>query len=373
MEIGATIAAHRDGRQAYAANPDGLNDQAMNIVRQWIGLSEFQRRSVLAMCAEIATASELVETSTEDISKRFQQLALSANQQTERIQHMVSVTSNINVDGENLSISEITRILTDLLSRVIDHAQRTTDNAGKTTSALDDTISHLVDVEKCIADVGKINKQTNLLALNAKIEASRAGDAGKGFAVVADEVRELSASIGTLAKDMRFHIKEIAVSIRSGHSRLKEIASVDNSAEIEVKARVELIMSSMIEQNEKCILTLRESIAASEEISRNISGSITGMQFQDRTKQRLENIVDTLTILCDAISDLQVQTQSKLNLATSDVSFDSSKIKYLIEKCSLGEMRERFLRNILLGESGTGGDAGRKTNFKDATEEIELF
>lgn len=355
-----------------AADTGGTVDDTIDFLDRWVGLSEIQRRTLSALSGEITVASDLVEDSTNDLSQRFTSLAGNARHQTEKIFHIIQLAQKVEVDGETIALNEFPQIMEETLMNVVDKILFMSKQAVAMVYALDDVIGHVTEVEACIDEIEDINYQTNMLAMNAKIEAARAGDAGRGFGVVSEEVRELSRKIDKLSTAMRDQVLAVTQGVRNGHSELKKVAAIDMSDQIVAKERLEKMMRGMVDQNQRFTETLSDSAQVAEAISKDISGLVTGTQFQDRTKQRLENIIGTMTVLSDAAGSLRDETQLSLPLVRQDTRVDEEWLRAVVEKCTLGEMRERFVRHMLFDEA-PDSDTEQEGTADSSGGDIELF
>jgi methyl-accepting chemotaxis protein len=100
---------------------------------------------------------------------------------------------------------------------------------------------------------------------------------------------------------------------------------------------------------------------------------VTGIQFQDRTRQRLEHVIDTLHVIDQAIEEIKCSTVGSVpDLA--DEAPDVEWIKKLLERFTMSDMRARFVTQLLDG----GGPAdlaggGSRNNALSTSGSIELF
>jgi len=186
--------------------------------------------------------------------------------------------------------------------------------------------------------------------MNARIEAGRAGNAGATFRVVADEVRQLSQSIQTLSVGMNTELKAIISGISQGHNTLKNVATVDMSENIMVKERLDILLPALVRRNGELKTIVADAVKESGRISSDVDGMVTGIQFQDRTKQRLEHVVDTLQVIGEAIAEIKLATAREVPELAGATTIDSDWVKALLSRYTMSEMRERFVTHLLGSE-----------------------
>jgi len=352
-----------------AANP---SQPHADLLARWMSLAGMQQRVILALAAEIARTSGFVETEADALSRRFQGLAISAQHQTARVDSLTSLATGIEVEGKVVPVEEIAALLDRTLSDVVAKILQLSKDSMSMVYSLDSLSANVQRVEKSVAGIDDINKITNMLALNARIEAERAGEAGAAFRVVANEVRELSKATHTLAVAIKSELKAVVDAISEGNATLKRVATIDLSGNILAKEQLELLLAGMVDRSDKLGSIVADAVKEAALISADVGGMITGVQFQDRTKQRLEHVVDTLRVVGEAIDEVKRCTAEAVPEVGAASARDADWVKQLLERYTLGEMRERFVAHILDGKpvdwpEDTGADA------PSSSGSIELF
>ena len=332
-----------------------------------------QQRVIDALVAEISSTSAFVETEAEALSGRFQRLASSAEQQTARVGSMSKLAKGIEVDGEQVPIESIANLLDGTLGDVVAKILMLSKDSMSMVYALDGLNANVVQVDKCMVQLNRINKTTNMLALNARIEAERAGAAGMAFRVVAGEVQELSKATEALSREMKEEIKSVTEGIADGQTTLKRVATVDMSDNIMAKDRLEVLLAALVNRSDNLSAIVADASREAAQISSDVDGMVTGIQFQDRTRQRLEHVVDTLHVIGQALDDLKDRTKSVVPEPSSDSAADVEWVKGFLDKFTLSDLRARFVAQLLDGKQPAEVTEAASVQGPSDSGAIELF
>ncbi|XEY18719.1 methyl-accepting chemotaxis protein [Azospirillum sp. HJ39] len=355
--------------------PDAKVSVTTDLLSTWLGFADVQRRTLDLVQSELTRTSDHVETSTLDLSNRFRELAEKALEQSERVAQIVAMAGTVDIDGERIPLDTLVVGMQDMITDMVTNIVNLSRHAMSMVYLLDDVQKDVGELEKSIGDIDGINRQTNFLALNATIEASRAGEAGRTFAVVAQEVRHLSRSTGELAERMRSKVTAVVKGVRNGHDILRQIANTDMSPQMLAKERVDKTMDSLVAQTTHFQSVLETAANVSSDMSSTIAHVITGMQFQDLTKQRIEAINDSLAIMNAGLGELETRIRAQVPAGVG-AREPQEWMNQLLDRFTLSEMRERFVRKLLLegtalDENGVLDlDAGKGNS---SSGDIELF
>lgn len=345
-----------------------------DLLHRWMSFASIQQRVIRTLVSEIKQTSAVVETEAESLSARFQRLASSADQQTSRVSHLSKLAVGIDVEGEIVPIDRIAGLLDDTLADVVEKILFLSKDAMSMVFALSELKTNVDRVEGCMVELDKINRTTNMLALNARIEAERAGAAGAAFRVVAGEVRELSGATARLAEDMESELNAVTLGIASGHQTLQRVATIDMSQNLLAKERLEVLMAALIRRSENLSSVVNDARQEAATISADVAAVVTGIQFQDRTRQRLEHVVDTLAFVDQALDELKDATRANTVEPSEDHPDDLGWVKKLLDHFTLGELRSRFVAEILEGKQPTAPAADAAgIDGLPASGTIELF
>ncbi len=363
----ATTETESEVLEEIELTPEEVAD-AEELLSRWLSMSNTQRKALQIVASEMNLVSDLMETNITEISTQFQALASNTQKQGDYLADLLESAQNIEYDGKNFDLTGIIKTVDDHLTSMISKIVDTSKHGVQVVYALDDVKDDVGKVEKLIGDIEGINKQTSLLALNARIEAARAGEAGKGFAVVAHEVQDLAKAVNALADTMRNEISKVADGVRVGHKQIRQVANIDLTENILVKDTIRDLMDCIVKQNKQFTDALQASENVSTDITKDIFGVITKLQFQDRAKQRMENLNGTLAVMEQSLAAFGEKTIAQYEGDLSELPSQEEWFRSIIQDLTLGEMRERFMAAVF-GETETTSDSTDLTPAPPSSED----
>lgn len=339
----------------------------------WAEQSNLYRYALQALCGILPATGRMVEESAQELSSKFIFLAEGARKQGEQVQTIIDMAANVTYDGKTISMTEFADMMGTAVGNSIDKILDVAKMSMSMVYSLDTAMGALKDIERFIVDIQRINKQTNLLSLNATIESERAGEAGRSFAVVASEVRNVSKDIRSLSEQMQEKISNVAASIRDSYNILQSAATTDMSDSIVAKETIENLMGGMVEQNTKFREILEQASAQALESSQNIAAMVVKMQFQDRTKQHIDNTVNFLGLFEKTIHAMYQQTSTHLRNSPLSEAHKQELIEIISKQFSLSEFVNRFHEELRLAGFGDLVPASTTSATAGGDDDIELF
>lgn len=237
---------------------------------------------------QAAIAEECTATG-EEVFSGVENIASSAQVQSENIRQLMSLIKNLNesIDTMAKMISEAAGINNDISQRAMrgDELLRTMNTSMQRITESSGKMRNIVEI------INDISDKINLLSLNAAIEAARAGEAGRGFAVVAEEISKLADQTAASIKEIDQFIKSNADEISAGMVSISETTNTMMSI-IEGINRISMMMEEIAHymSNQKSISS---SVHENANLVQNRAGEIT--YSTEEQKKAMDEIVKSIS------------------------------------------------------------------------------
>ena len=253
--VGEAMAALARGDVTYRM-PDTLPAEYRQLREDFNAAAAKMHESmttVLHATRDIAGSVETVTQIATDLARRTEEQAASLEESAATTEELAA---SVKTNAHSSRLAE----------RAARDAMEVAGDGGNIARDAVEAMGRIEGASRQIAEISSVIDgiafQTNLLALNAAVESARAGEAGRGFAVVASEVRSLAQ--------------------RSGEAS-RSIKSLILSASEEVASGVALVRSAGA--------ALEKIVAASREVSENVSGISTATSEQASGVEELSQIL----------------------------------------------------------------------------------
>lgn len=255
---------------------------------------EVSRQAATEAADELRQLAQLIGNSSSDLTTRFFELARSTQGQTGCVREVLDIAGIVDSQAGGTEFSNVISHLGGTLGEFVREVLHMSKQAVSMVRAIDVVLEDLSRLRHSVDGIDRITAKTNLLALNARIEAERAGEAGRSFGIVAGEVRDLSRATSELAAGIKQEIQTISEALKSGHSTLAEVASMDMTRQIEAKEEVEQTLVMLKDRDQRLTAAARVSMENAQAIEKAVSAIVTDMQFEDRTHQRIDRVAMAL-------------------------------------------------------------------------------
>ncbi len=297
---------------------------------------------------------------TENIYKITRESETASKQICNLLESITTGESGLIADSDKLA--PISQKITEL-SRNYEKEMVETD---RETNRIEETISKIYNFTENITDIAE---QTSVLAINASIEAARAGIHGKGFKVIAREVHSLSSESKNIADDIIEMIKELKVNTHSYFSEhvenLKDYVNTSKELDNELSD-----VSNLINTQARIVeMSGKESKELSDAVKKDIDRVAYSLQYQDITRQQIENIVKILNGMMTNFNEVlkTVNYDTQINYGELE-----KKVKELAEiKFTVRDEYKSIDKNI--NEDGNIADRKRLIVKEKLKGDITLF
>ncbi|MGD0731330.1 MAG: methyl-accepting chemotaxis protein [Terracidiphilus sp.] len=247
------------------------------------------------MSEQLKQTSSQIETSVVDVCKSFQGIAQRAKDAVVRAKGFLTR------EGQRSSDVQSFESLIENCSGTLVKILNVTEEAGEISRRAVERIRQMDNASQSISDaiqqLERIAAGNKILALNARIEAARAGSYGAGFGVVAMEVisqTEKSQKVNARVSQLIVNLRTLAGSTLDDLRRMNEN---DHKRAQQCRLEVDESLRDLQSAHGEMKSILNGMTEEGALLANDIGAAVRGLQFQDRTSQRIAHVVEDLDTL----------------------------------------------------------------------------
>jgi methyl-accepting chemotaxis protein len=285
------------------------------------------------MGEQLRQTSKQIEDSVVGVCDSFQGIAQRAQATVAR------ATGFLGNDGQATSDRRSFEGLIETCSGTLVKILNTTIEAGDVSRRAIERIEEMdkasQQISEALRQLDQITNSNRMLAFNARIEAAHAGTAGMGFAVAAVELaaatvksRTVTAQVGELALNLR-------ALAQSTLQDLRDMNEKDAERVEQCRQEVDESLRDLQIAHSEMTAMLNGMTADGALLATDIGSAVRGLQFQDRTSQRIGHVVADLDTLCTRLKMHVVPVDP--GAAAADEGFSAYTMQEEREVAGLGE------------------------------------
>ncbi len=213
-----------------------------------------------------------------------------------------------------------------------------------------------------VEDIRQLAQTAKILTINARIEAARAGENGHAFDIIASEMRKLTEGVDEIAKVVGDRVDSMGTTIRSSHLAETERAIVAERETVEELARRLDQLGAFDALQRSTAQLLAQLAGTTESISSQVHEALASVQFQDISRQKIEQVNKALESLGGHLAQVVEFASSSTN-SLDPTALDTSAM--------LSQYVMKSQRDIHVRITGDGERENEPTD--DSEPAIELF
>ncbi len=291
------------------------------------------------MSLQLKETAKQIEDSVVEVCGSFQGIA-------ERAKATVSKSTEFLVQdgfsGGKKSFEDLLQTCSDTMVRIMAFSTETGELAQQAIERLEQMEKASLQISSSLLKLEHIATGNKILALNARIEAAHSGAMGAGFAAVAVELSSQTLK----SQSVTAEVGDLATSLRSFASSaledLRRMSTRDQERSEQCRREVDESMNELHSAHHDMKATLSSMTSDGSLLAADIGRAVRGMQFQDRTNQRITHVIEDL-------DSLQTKLERHLGNVSNDVAGAD-------EEFSAYTMREERQAAGLLETEADAGD-----------------
>jgi methyl-accepting chemotaxis protein len=252
------------------------------------------------LSAQLRQTAAQVEQAVVEVCNNFE--AIAARTQANVTRTTCFLGNQGSRSGERVDIEALIEASRQTLETLLNRLGRASDKSASAIEKLRAVELARERIVNAIAGLTRITMGNRILAVNARIQAAGLGHAGAGIAALSNEISAHAREANEIAELVVTTSDLLSVALGSAMLDLEETASADR---VSIQISHEDVERTMT-QFRATLDSTREFMGAmaseGETLSSDIFGAVRGLQFQDRTSQRISHVTEEIDRMHDNLS-----------------------------------------------------------------------
>jgi methyl-accepting chemotaxis protein len=279
------------------------------MLERWDTASHVNRRKLDEVTESVEEVIKLTEDAVMDMSASFRIVVSKANEQTEAAMSLLKGEGGTGV----LSLAEFIKAYDSQLVNVTSHMTRFSEAAEEIASLQKRVQEHAAVMEGTIDGLRNMASQIARIALDSSVKMTSGSLKPQDFVEMTDRIRAISSEAHELTRKTRNGLDAIGDEVRQGNKRTSQVADAAKRAVELAHGEIGTLNAATIEQTRQIEITLQRINELSVDIQKDINKIVMAMQFQDITRQKLEQLhKPALVASAQALSLLSHETRALL-------------------------------------------------------------
>jgi methyl-accepting chemotaxis protein len=279
------------------------------MLERWETASQVNRRKLEEVTDSVEEVIKLTEDAVMDMSASFRVVVSKANEQTEAAMSLLKGEGGTGI----LSLPEFIKAYDTQLVNVTSHMTRFSEAAAEIAELQKRVQEHARVMEVTIDGLRNMASQIARIALDSSVKMTSGSLKPQDFVEITDRIRAISSEAHELTRRTRSGLDAIGDDVRQGNKRTSQVADAAKRAVELAHAEIGTLNSATIEQTRQIEITLQRINDLSVDIQKDINKIVVAMQFQDLTRQKLEQLhKPALAASAESLSLLSHETRALL-------------------------------------------------------------
>lgn len=262
-----------------------------DILAQWLDVAQLTDNGLKQAQAILDDVTAQSEAAGASIGKSFRQVMGKSTQQMDDALKLLKSNSDGAGGSTWLSLPDFIKAYEKQLDTVTGRMMDFSKASDEMSHHQEIVRDHSLAIDEMLDELRNMAARIRKLALDSTVAVNRDAAADtRWFIEIADRIRETSTSAHELTRRMRDGLEKIRIVMGNTYDELSKSSDNVRLAAVQAKVDVSQLNIATMEKAREVTQTLEKITDLGKEVQRDINQIIVAMQYQDITRQKLEQV-----------------------------------------------------------------------------------